>query len=145
MGGLWNKNVQVNPYMNQRAGISCLAAQLTTMIATFRYPLHMPFTEHMHIYYCVLLPFPRAAGLGEAAGAGAGFAPISRPRRPRALPQAAQRGGGGGLGLCHWSLRQRLRRRRHRRGCRAEAKAAEVEASRGDDQYVSSGLRADGR
>jgi hypothetical protein len=99
MGELWNKNVKVNPYMNQSAGKSCLAAQLTTMIATFRYPPHMPFTEHMHIYYCVLLPFPRAAALGEAAGAGAGFAPISRPCSPRALPQAAHWGGGGGGGL----------------------------------------------
>jgi hypothetical protein len=117
---------------------------LSPMIATFRYPLHTPFTEHMYIYLCiqVLLPFQlaRPAGLGDAAGAGpAGGRFAAPPRRGRpARGQVCGPAATCTAGSEVWALPsaspRRLRRRRqrwHRRGaCRAEAVAKAAEARR---------------
>jgi hypothetical protein len=108
-------------------------AWLNPIMATFCYPQHTPFTEHMYIYWCIqgLLPFPRPAGLGEAAGAapaGARFA-APPPQRPTCTA-----GRGRGVGALPSAAPRRLwrwrRRWRRRCGCRAEAvgKAAVAEA-----------------
>jgi hypothetical protein len=97
-------------------------AWLSPKIATFRYPLSKPFTQHMSIYWCiqVLLPFPRPAGLGEAAGAGPAGARFAVP--PPLRPTCTA--GRGGEALPSASPRRLRRRRRHCRcGCRAEAVA----------------------
>jgi hypothetical protein len=54
-----------------------------------------PFTEHMYFYLCiqVLLPFPRPACLGKAAGAGQAGARFTAPPRPHPTC-SAERGVG---------------------------------------------------
>jgi hypothetical protein len=64
--------------------------------------VHTPFTKHVYIYWCiqVLLPFPRPAYLGEAAGAGQAGARFAQAAPPPPRPTCtAGRGVGSAIGI----------------------------------------------